>query len=99
MMHAETIARALNGRRSGCNWIARCPAHEDRTPSLSIGQAEDRVLVHCHAGCSQEAVVDKLKSLGLWVGEPYRINRLTKSRSPVPQRAPALVDDSKARTQ
>lgn len=33
-------------------WMARCPAHEDRTPSLSIRQTSDRWLFHCHAqGC------------------------------------------------
>ena len=40
-------------------WIARCPAHEDKTPSLSIGLGDDgRVLIHCHAGCGAVAVVE-----------------------------------------
>jgi hypothetical protein len=35
------------------NYIACCPAHRDRSPSLSIKQADDgRVLLHCFAGCS-----------------------------------------------
>jgi len=40
---------------------ARCPAHEDRSPSLSfcVG-ADDRAVVHCHAGCRPEAVVAAL---------------------------------------
>ncbi len=28
-MTAETIARALGGRRTGGGWVARCPAHDD----------------------------------------------------------------------
>lgn len=32
-------------------WIACCPAHDDRSPSLSIKQTDDRLLVHCFAGC------------------------------------------------
>src|SRR5918996_354283 len=33
-------------------WMARCPAHDDRSPSLSVRKGEDgRILVHCHAGC------------------------------------------------
>jgi hypothetical protein len=32
-------------------WNARCPAHEDREASLSVGLGRDRVLLHCHAGC------------------------------------------------
>lgn len=33
-------------------YTACCPAHADRSPSLSITDAGDRVLLHCHAGCS-----------------------------------------------
>jgi len=35
-MTAEAIAKALGGRKAGGGWTARCPAHDDRTPSLSI---------------------------------------------------------------
>jgi len=45
--------------RSGSGWTCRCPAHEDRNPSLSINAGSDgSVLVHCHAGCSVESVVE-----------------------------------------
>jgi hypothetical protein len=38
--------------------MARCPAHDDREPSLSIRSGNDgRVLLHCHPGCSPEEVV------------------------------------------
>ena len=58
----------------GYGWMACCPAHEDRTPSLSICDGEDRVLVHCHAGCEQDQVIAALRSRGLWeqTGEPRR---------------------------
>lgn len=46
--------------------MACCPAHDDHTPSLSITQDGDRVLVHCHAGCTQEMVIRSLTHLGLW---------------------------------
>jgi hypothetical protein len=66
-MTAEGIAKALNGRKVGSNWIARCPAHHDRKPSLSIREAHDgKVLVHCHASCDQEHVIAALRSRGLW---------------------------------
>ena len=39
-MTAESIARALGGRSAGLSWIARCPAHDDREPSLSIREAD-----------------------------------------------------------
>jgi hypothetical protein len=67
MATAETIAAALGGRKAGGGWMARCPAHDDRTPSLSIRDARDgKVLVRCHAGCDQEQVVSILRSRGLW---------------------------------
>jgi putative DNA primase/helicase len=67
-MKAETIAKALGGRKTGAAWMARCPAHADREPSLSICDADDgKVLLHCHAGCGQERVISVLRSRGLWV--------------------------------
>jgi len=90
---ADNIARALKGRRSGRNWTALCPAHDDRTPSLSIAQADHKVLVHCHAGCSQQAVIDALRCRGLWSGE------LDRPSGPwEPRRHRALSDDAESRT-
>src|SRR6476659_5098104 len=71
-MKAETIAKALGGRKAGGAWMARCPAHDDREPSLSIRKGDDgKVLVRCHAGCDQERVIAALRSRGLWseIGE------------------------------
>ena len=94
-MNAETIAKALGGRKVGTGWAARCPAHDDRTPSLSICDADDKkVLVRCHAGCDQEQVIAALRSRSLWqeIG-PRRFTRLT-SRSAA-KRAELDRDDAK----
>ncbi len=57
----DTIVDRLQARRTAKGWEARCPAHEDRQASLSIGVGDDgRVLLHCHAGCTVEAVVGAL---------------------------------------
>ncbi len=41
--------------------LARCPAHDDRRPSLSLGQGRDgRALLRCHAGCRTEDVLEEL---------------------------------------
>ncbi len=55
----QTVLARLKGvKRSGDGWLARCPAHDDRNPSLSIGEGGDgRVLLNCHAGCQPGAVV------------------------------------------
>lgn len=64
---AETIAKALGGRRCGDEWSCRCPAHNDRNPSFSIRDGEDgKVLFYCHAGCSQETLIAALQQRGLW---------------------------------
>jgi len=57
-MTAAEIAERLNGSKVGAGWSAKCPAHEDRNASLSISEGRDgRTLLHCHAGCTVEAVV------------------------------------------
>jgi hypothetical protein len=66
-MTAETIARALGGHRAGATWMALCPVHDDRNPSLSISAGKDgKVLVCCHAGCGQRDLIVALQKRGLW---------------------------------
>ena len=67
MITAREIVRALGGRRSGKGWLAKCPAHKDKHPSLSIDEGGDgKALVKCHAGCSQADLIDALRQRGLW---------------------------------
>ena len=62
MIALDDIVAQLDGaRRSGEGWCARCPAHDDSSPSLSIGEGDDgRILVKCHAGCDTDAIVSAL---------------------------------------
>ena len=64
-MNARELTAALRGQWRGSSGSARCPAHDDHSPSLSISEADDRLLVHCHAGCDQAAVWGALEGLGL----------------------------------
>jgi putative DNA primase/helicase len=67
-MTAAELARALKAKRMSGGWCARCPAHDDRRASLSIGEGEDgRLLLHCHAGCDFEAI---LKAAGVEATKP-----------------------------
>jgi 5S rRNA maturation endonuclease (ribonuclease M5) len=50
------ILQKLKAARSGGGWIARCPAHEDHTPSLSIHERDGKWLLKCHAGCTTEDI-------------------------------------------
>ncbi|MGH9466033.1 MAG: hypothetical protein ACRD1Y_01640 [Terriglobales bacterium] len=58
-MTARDLADRLGARPTGAGrWQGKCPAHPDRTPSLSIREgAGDRVLIRCWSGCDTSAVL------------------------------------------
>lgn len=66
-------------RETADGFQALCPAHNDEHASLSIVQARDKVLLHCHAGCSAEQVCAAMdiKTSDLFTdSKPKRQNRL-----------------------
>lgn len=65
-MTVAEIAHHLKGRKSGRGYVARCPAHDDQNPSLSLCVVDGMLLVHCHAGCEQRDIIAALKARGLW---------------------------------
>lgn len=86
-MSAEDVISRLDGtqRTGAVTWIAKCPAHDDRSPSLSVKDAgEGRTLINCFAGCSVQVVLD---ALGLtWSAlypprsnDPYARRKFTKA--------------------
>ncbi|MBA2366470.1 MAG: hypothetical protein H0V77_08480 [Actinobacteria bacterium] len=62
MTPVEIVLDRLTGvRRSGKEWTARCPAHEDRAPSLRVREGRNgQAVLHCFAGCSTPCVVSAL---------------------------------------
>lgn len=46
--------------RGADKFIARCPAHQDRNPSLSIQDGHKAILLRCWSGCALAAITDKL---------------------------------------
>ena len=52
-MNAQDVLDRLEHVTGGNNgkWMALCPAHKDRSPSLAINETDDRLLLHCFAGC------------------------------------------------
>jgi len=87
---ADLAQRCERPRQISTGWQACCPAHEDRTPSLSITPTADRVLVHCHAGCTPEAIVAALgRTLAdLFIDDPPPARRPPAARSPAAAPAP-----------
>lgn len=67
---AEALTKALGGRWSGSQGTAKCPAHDDSNPSLSIRVGDNgRPLLRCFCGCPSQRVVDALIHRGLWEGK------------------------------
>jgi hypothetical protein len=98
MTPVELVLSKLEGARpSGNGWAARCPAHEDRKPSLSVAGGEGgRALVRCHAGCSTEAVCE---ALGLTLADlmpPRNDPQVLFGGRPVPKPTAAPKPQGKA---
>lgn len=79
-MTAETLVAALGGRRGRCV----CPVCEGAgrdagRDHLSVSERNGRVLVHCHAGCTQASVIGALRERGLWP-EPERTEYTPEKR-------------------
>ncbi len=70
----------VSSNNGGGRYKALCPAHADRSPSLSICEGDDgRVLLHCFSGCSAEAIVSSIK---LMLTDLFCVDNVTK-RSPL----------------
>jgi hypothetical protein len=66
-------------RKAGAGFVARCPGHLDRSPSLSIREADDgRILVHDFGGCS---VLDVVASIGLKLRDLFPDDGLHRRRT------------------
>ncbi|HZP33627.1 MAG TPA: CHC2 zinc finger domain-containing protein [Candidatus Acidoferrales bacterium] len=61
MNASEILDRLQQVRPSRDGWIARCPSHQDRNPSLSVREREGKLLLHCFAGCTVEVICAALK--------------------------------------
>jgi len=69
-------------------WVARCPSHQDRNPSLSIGEEADRILLHCFALCETQGIA---AALGLTMADLYFDATISHGQRPTPK--PAHIDN------
>jgi hypothetical protein len=81
----KLLSRLQKVRRSGNDqWMACCPAHDDRSPSLSIKDAGNgRILVNCLAGCG---ALDVLGAIGMDFSDVMPEKQPTETFKPVRQR-------------
>jgi hypothetical protein len=96
-MNADRIGIALKGRRNGNGWLVRCPCPNhgdgrgDRNPSLSVNDGDDeKLLLHCFAGCDFEDILDELDRLGL-VDDSARADQYERPTIFTPPSAEALI--------
>ena len=59
------LVGALGGTWQGNVATCRCPAHSDKTPSLSIRQGDRGILVTCFAGCDPNEILRELARIPL----------------------------------
>jgi 5S rRNA maturation endonuclease (ribonuclease M5) len=74
-LHDALVAHGSTVKGKPSNFMAQCPAHDDRNPSLSVVGANGKVLVKCHAGCRQDDVLAALDlTMADLFDEPKRHN-------------------------
>jgi hypothetical protein len=86
MSAKQLLTRLEKVRPTGASqWIACCPAHSDRQPSLALRELDDgRILLHCFAGCG---VHDVVSALGLCLSDLFPPKKL-ESGTGRPERRP-----------
>ena len=72
MSPAQQLTIQLRGKWHGGYGTARCPAHDDRTPSLSIRDGDRGIIMKCFAGCTYRDIVDTLRRDHWLNDEPRR---------------------------
>ena len=68
---AREIVDSLGGTWRRNRGMCRCPAHDDRTPSLSVSLGQRAILFHCFAGCSRAEIISALGRRGVRTRELF----------------------------
>jgi hypothetical protein len=93
---AEALLSRLSGVRATGHgkWMAHCPAHDDKSPSLAVRDAGGKILIHCFAGCP---VYDVVTAVGLTLSdlmphEPATHQRGQVSRLSAYEAMPRMIE-------
>lgn len=91
----KVLGRLHRVQRYGRSYQALCPAHGDKNPSLSVSEENGKILLHCFAGCSVEAIST---ALGIEVRDLFTGPRLPRrSQPPVVHHAEKQVTSLRSR--
>ena len=95
---AKALVEGLGGRWTRNGGMCRCPAHEDRSPSLSVRLGRSRLLLHCFAGCDPSEILRCLKAARLLDPAPTGAdtNVLARGSEPSPRAALRLWGAARA---
>ncbi|SFO12260.1 DNA primase [Nitrosospira briensis] len=87
--HLLSLLNKVKRTGSG-RWVAACPAHDDRNPSLALRELDDgRVLLHCFAGCAAHEIVS---SVGLQLTDLFPTGEIKDGKGK-PERRPFPAAD------
>lgn len=87
---AELLSNLDRVTESGEGWSARCPAHPDNRPSLSVNfdKSDGRFLLNCHRGCKFDDIVHKA---GMTMNEMFDTALSTRSAIQPPRRRSGFI--------
>jgi hypothetical protein len=93
----RVLDRLPGAKRQGDGFIARCPAHDDHTPSLAITEGRDgRAVLHCHAGCTKKGAHKVVSALGLTMADLFPDRQPSFASNGAGATAPAPTADRPA---
>ena len=84
---ARRLCESRGGRWSGTKGMARCPAHDDRTPSLGVTLGRHAILFHCFAGCDQASVIEAFRREGTTPASLFAGPSIERSEDAMERRA------------
>ncbi len=91
--HLELVlARLEQVKKTREGYMARCPAHEDKTPSLSVGIGENLILLYCWAGCNVNVV---MTAVGLRYEDLYYESRHKDDTPAAAKTKPAFTKEKR----
>lgn len=82
MIVEEFLTRLSKVKRTGRGqWLACCPSHGDKNPSMSIRETDDgKVLINCFAGCGVEEIVG---AVGMLVSDLFPPGLVSDHEKPI----------------
>lgn len=80
-MDADLLALRLKAKRSGRQYLCKCPAHDDHSASLTFWQGHSAIRFKCWTGCSTADVLAALRRGGALARPPGRLTLQAKAKA------------------